>query len=490
MYIYYRHSFSDISILTHQRPVMKAFIITLLIFLFGLVNIYSDTGIDGKWDGAIEIMGTELIIIVNFITEDDKLRATIDIPQQGAANLPLTNVRYENNSVYFELPAPPGLAVFDGKREADKISGTFTQAGITGTFYLNRSDADDDIPDDEPLPYHEENVTIHSDNIKLGCTLTLPFHDGPHPAVVLITGSGAQDRDETVFGFKPFRILADNLTPEGIAVLRCDDRGVGESTGSVSASTSKDLADDVIAMIGFLRKREDINHDMIGLCGHSEGGIIAAMVAADDHDIAFVISMAGSALPGIDILKAQTTLIFEEMGMGEEITRGQLKLFDLVYDAAKTGEGWDEIEKFVRELSSLQVQEMTEEQRSAVADIDQYVEQQIRAGMSGLQSEWYKFFIVHDPAGDWRRVTQPVLGLFGELDLQVPGEMNKIAMKEALEHAGNTDYTLKIIPQANHLFQKAVTGSPTEYPGLEKEFIDGFLDKILEWLIDKVNSAG
>jgi len=466
---------------------MRTIIISLILCLLFTIQIYSRSTIDGKWEGAIDIMGTELVIIVNFIYEDETLTATIDIPQQGASNLPLTNVSIENDSVYFELPAGPGLAVFDGKLEYDKITGKFTQAGITGTFYLNRTRVEDVEPVvEEPPPYREENVYIYNEQIKLGCTLTLPLVEGSYPAVVLITGSGAQDRDETIFGFKPFRILADHFTPHGIAVLRCDDRGIGESIGGLTAPTSKDLAVDVVAMVEFLMESGDIRNDQIGLCGHSEGSIIAAMIAAENEDIAFVISMAGSTVPGIDILKAQATLIFEIEGMSEEITRKQLKLFDLVYYAAKTGEGWDEIEAFVRELSLLSIEEMTGEQKNAIEDIDRFVEQQIISGMAGLKSKWYQFFIIHDPSQDWKKVTQPVLGLFGELDLQVPPEMNKNALREALEYAGNTDYTLKIIHQANHLFQKAKTGSPTEYAQLEKEFIDGFPDIILEWIKERV----
>jgi uncharacterized protein len=468
---------------------MKTIIIALTIFLLCFVNLFPQTGIDGKWKGAIEIMDTELIIIVNFMTKDHKLHATIDIPQQGAVNLPLTNVRHGNGSVYFELPAPPGLAIFDGTRDTERITGNFTQAGITGTFYLDRSGEEEETVENNKNLYREENIIIHNEDIRLGCTLTLPSNNGLHPAIVLITGSGAQDRDETIFGFKPFRILADHLTPNGIAVLRCDDRGVGESTGSVGASTSLDLAGDVAVMVGYLRGRDDIRDELIGLCGHSEGGIIAPMIAGDDPDIAFVISMAGTAVPGRDILIAQTELIFESAGMGETITRKQMELINRVYDAAVTGEGWDHIETLVRELAAMQLEQMTDVQRDAIVDIGQYIENQVKIGMAGLKSNWYRFFIVHDPSDDWRRVTQPVLGLFGELDLQVPPEMNKNAMKRALDSAGNTDYTLKIIPQANHLFQKATTGSPAEYVYLEKEFIDGFLDIILEWVTEKVEYA-
>lgn len=465
---------------------MKQITFIVTIFLLFQLHTFSQTDIDGNWKGAIDIMGTGLDIFVKFTSDEGKLSATIDIPQQGAHNLSLTNVSYQNGSVHFELSAGGAPAIFDGTRKGDEITGIFTQAGIRGSFYLNRMEIEEQIIDEKPVPYNEEDVYINNGDIKLGCTLTYPFAGAPHPAVILITGSGAQDRDENIFGFKPFRILTDHLTPNGIAVLRCDDRGVGESTGNVGTSTSKDLAGDVNAMFRYLRDRKEIRSNQIGLCGHSEGGIIAAMVAAENKDIAFVISMAGTAIRGLEILKAQTELIFDQMGMSEDIKRTQLHLLDVAHEAAQTGEGWDDVETFVRKAVVTQFDAMTDEQREAVQDADLHIDQQVKAGMAAIQSDWYRYFIVHDPSADWRRVTQPVLGIFGELDLQVPPEMNKKALQEALDYAGNPDYELMIIPQANHLFQKAKTGSPTEYATLEKEFIDGFPYIILNWIRERV----
>lgn len=470
---------------------MRQCIVLLLIILIIFPAVASfnqkltDSNIEGRWEGAIEIMLTELIILVHFTMEDDTLKATIDIPQQMAHNLPLSNLRYENDTVYFELPAGPGLAVFDGTRDEDKISGKFSQAGMTGTFYFNRAEEKEKEIEEEPLLYNEEKVFIRNDDIRLGCTLTLPFTGAPHPAVILITGSGAQDRDETIFGFKPFRILADYLTPNGISVLRCDDRGVGESTGNVHLSTSKDLAGDVVEKVRFLQERDEIDPGLIGLLGHSEGGIIAAMVAAHHPEIAFVISMAGSAVSGRDLLIEQARLIYDEMGFDESFIRKHADLVKLVYEVSKSDNGWDDVERSVRKLSTLQIKQMTEEQFSAIEDIDRYIETQVQAGLEGMKTPWYQFFIRYNPADDWRRVTQPVFGLFGELDLQVPPEMNKDAMREALENAGNEDFTLIVIPQANHLFQKAETGSPTEYAQLEKEFTDGFLELIVDWIEER-----
>jgi len=462
---------------------MKRILVLIITLLIVLQLTFSLDDIEGTWDGAIDIMGTELNIIVKFYTDDDQLNATIDIPQQGAQGLSLTNVHFKNDSVYFELQAGPGLAVFDGVLEDDDIKGTFSQAGVNGTFKIKRTDTDEEIAGEEPLPYHEEIIYLNNEDVQLGCTVTLPFEDGPHPAIILITGSGGQDRDETIFGFKPFKLIADHLTPSGIAVLRCDDRGVGESTGNLMESTSEDLAGDVNEMVEYLKSREEIQNHRIGLLGHSEGGIIAAMVAANNEDISFIISMAGSAVPGRDILIAQSELIFREMGIEETLLEQQKRIIELVYHAAKTGEGWEEIEAIIRELTPAQLQTMVQD--DATDDADQFVEQYVQGSIAALQSKWYQFFIRHDPSDNWRQITQPVLGLFGELDLQVPPDMNKNAMREALEYAGNTDFTLKVIPQANHLFQKADTGSPTEYAQLENVFIDGFLELILEWLNEK-----
>jgi len=473
-----------------MRQCIALLLIILIIYpaIASVNQKLTDPTIQGSWEGAIEIMLTELIILVYFTMEDDTLRATIDIPQQMAHNLPLSNLRYENDTVYFELPAGPGLAVFDGARDGDKISGKFSQAGMTGTFYLNRAEVKDEEIEEVPLLYNEEEVFIRNDNIRLGCTLTLPFTGAPHPAVILITGRGAQDRDETIFGFKPFRILADYLTPNGISVLRCDDRGVGESTGNVFHATAEDLAGDVVEKFRFLQARKDIDPERIGLLGHSEEAIVAAIVAAWDEDVDFIISLAGPTVPGKELIVTQSKLIFRAMEIDESVIEQQLRIFDLVYEAAETGQGWDEIERIVREVVPAQVEQMTEEQRDAIVDLSQYIEHSISGTMFTLKSPWYQYLIRHDPSENWKRSNQPVLAVFGELDLQVPSEMNKEAMKEALEYAGNEDFTLIVISQANHLFQKAETGLPSEYAQLEKEFIDGFLDIILGWIKERVVS--
>ncbi|MFQ5794410.1 MAG: alpha/beta hydrolase family protein [Candidatus Bipolaricaulia bacterium] len=467
-------------------------ILVLLVCCFWVsswVAVAEET-LDGHWEGAIQIAGTELIIMVNFETNEEGLKATIDIPQQGATGLALTNVRYEPSKVHFELQAGPGLAIFDGELKDGTISGDFEQSGISGTFQLKRGEAMKEEPEpEEPLPYKEEEIRFQNEDITLAGTLTLPLTSGPHPAVVLITGSGAQNRDEELFGFRPFRIIADHFTRNGIAVLRYDDRGVGGSTGDVSQSTTEDFAGDVLAAVKLLQGRSDINPRQIGLLGHSEGGIVAPLAASRSEDIAFIILMAGTGVTGEKILQAQLELIMRADGATDAGIEKALENQRRTFEAMRTGEGWDEIEARIRQEILTSLEKMSKNQREAITDVDQFVNSVVEQQLQSVQSPWFKFFLDYDPVSALEEVTIPVLALFGELDLQVPAEMNKEAIERALEETGNPDHTTIVLPKANHLFQTAETGSPSEYAILEKAFVPGFLDLIADWILERVDIA-
>ena len=298
--------------------------------------------IAGDWDGAISVMGQTLPMSVHLATGDAGLGATIDI--QGATGLALQNVSYDDAMLHMELPAGPGVAVFDGQHVGDSIGGTFTQAGIAGTFFLKRGQAAPAAPmaaAAAPVPYAQEEVSFHNADITLAGTLTLPESEGPHPAAVMISGSGAQNRDEELFGFKPFYLIADHLTRNGIAVLRYDDRGVGGSTGSVSASTTEDFADDVLAAVDLLRQRGDIDSEKIGLIGHSEGGIVAPLAASKSDDVAFMGLMAGTAVSGADVIMEQAALIARASGTPEDEIARNLDFQRRTFAAVRSGEGWD-----------------------------------------------------------------------------------------------------------------------------------------------------
>jgi pimeloyl-ACP methyl ester carboxylesterase len=418
---------------------------------------------------------------VVFEAKEGALTAKMDI--QGQTGVPLQNASYEASRVYFELPAPQGKATFDGEHSGEEITGTFSQAGVEGTFTLARGEAviEEEEPA-EPLPYDEEEVTFTNEDLKFAGTLTLPDASGPHPAVVMITGSGPQNRDEEVFGFKIFRVIADHFTRNGIAVLRYDDRGVGGSTGKNSDGTSEAFATDALAAIRFLKTRPDINSGQIGLVGHSEGGIVAPIAASRSDDVTFAVLIAGTSVTGAEILYEQGALIAKANGATEEdlveMRDGQTRTFK----AIRTGQGWEELEAQAREQVAKSLEEMPEEDRAKISDPEEHINNVVNTQLAGVKTPWFKYFLDHDPKVALRKTKVPVLAIFGELDLQVPPSQNLAPMEQALKESGNEDYTIHVFPKANHLFQEATTGSPTEYGGLPKEFVPGFLELMTEWI--------
>ena len=442
----------------------------------------------GPWTGAIQVMGAELKIKVVFSEAAGALAATIDIPQQGAMGLKLTGVRRDGASVHFELQAGPGVATFDGKIEKDTIAGDFTQAGVKGTFSLARGAAEPAkaaAAKTEPPPYREEEVTFANGDVTLAGTLTVPPGAGPFPAVVLLTGSGAQNRDEELFGFRPFRVIADHLTRRGMAVLRYDDRGVGGSTGAGPAVTTEDFARDALAALAWLSKRPEIRAARIGMLGHSEGGLVAGMAASRSRDVAFIVMLAGTSVKGEYIIRAQAEAMARAAGATPEDLKKLSAQQDLLFSAVRTGQGWDAVIESARALGREQIANLPEAQRQAIQDPEKALDMAIQAQLSAAKSGWYKFFIDYDPAQALAKVACPVLALFGSLDLQVPAEMNRKAVEAALGKAGNRDLTVKVYDGANHLFIKAVTGSPAEYGTLEKTFVPGLLDEISGWMLTR-----
>ncbi len=442
----------------------------------------------GRWDGAIVVLGSELGMSVEFTMGDSGLTATMDIPQQSAKGLPLRQVRYAAPTVHFELLGGPGLAVFEGTLAGDSITGSFTQSGVTGTFYLRPAGAaqvDEPPPAAEPVPYVEEEVTFANGDVTLAGTLTIPEGVGPFPAVVLITGSGAQNRDEEIFGLRPFRWIADYLTRHGIAVLRYDDRGVGGSTGAIQAATSEDFAQDALAGVSLLATRRDIRADAIGLVGHSEGGIVAPMAAVRSPSVAFIVLLAGTAVTGEQILYAQGDRILRANGATAEQLRIQREVQEMLFRAVRTGEGWDEAQRVVEEQARAAIAQMPEAQRNAIADVDTFVKTRAQQQLIAVRLPWFRFFLDFDPTTVLEKVDVPVLALFGEKDLQVPPDVNVEPMRAALARAPTNDFTIEVIPGANHLFQEAVTGSPSEYATLKKEFVPGFLELMANWILKR-----
>jgi pimeloyl-ACP methyl ester carboxylesterase len=325
--------------------------------------------------------------------------------------------------------------------------------------------------------------------VTLAGTLTLPPTEGPHPVVVLVSGSGPQNRDESLgvgIAIRPFRLIADALTREGVAVLRYDDRGVGESTGDFATATTSDFSTDAAAAIDYLLTREDIDPDQIGLLGHSEGGYVAAMLGASNPDLDFIISMAGPGVNGRDVLLVQNQRYMEAEGASQEEIDAQLAFVEGLIAVLDDPEA---IEALTYERTIEQVAALPEEQQAAVGDIEVYARTVAQQTAQQYSADWFESFLSYDPAPDWAQTTAPVLALFGGKDVQVDAEQNAPALEAALVEAGNEDYEIVVLPNANHLFQEAGTGAFSEYTTLPAEFTPDFLPTIIEWLHAHVNPA-
>jgi hypothetical protein len=441
----------------------------------------------GVWDGAIDIVGKSIGISMTFKVKKAELKASVDIPEQSAFALPLNSVRFDSSKIYCELPAGARVAVFEGFLKGDSVRGIFKQGGMTGTFHLVRGTAKKEVVQSEEIvPYKKEEVVFHNDTLKLAGTLTIPSTPGPHPAVVMITGSGPQNRDEELFGMKPFKIIADHFARNGIAVLRYDDRGVGGSTGSTSQSTTAELAEDVLAAIHFLQSRNDINPKQIGLCGHSEGGIVGPLAASKSRDVTFVICIAGTGVDGRKTILAQQEAIMRADSASEDAIQKALKVSELAFDLALSRKDSVEGRKALRVALVDQMNAMTTEQRKAITNEEEFIKIQMESQIAAFQSPWFKYFLTYGPSLALEKVKCPLLALFGGLDLQVLAELNKNAMESALKKGGNKDYTFRIFPKANHLFLNAITGSPSEYSRLKKEFVPGFLETMSDWIAKRV----
>ena len=433
--------------------------------------------LEGHWEGGISIPGpTDLPFAVDLTASGDGLRGTIEI--QGVSGLPLSNVTLEAGRLHFELNSPLGLAVWDGEVGDGVIEGDFTQAGMAETFWMQRfEDPDTDVPG---ASFRSEDVVFSNGDITLTGEVTFPEGDGPHPAVVLISGSGEQDRDSDLGGFRLFAVLADHLAEAGVASLRFDDRGVGGSTGKNLQATLKDRAGDVEAAIDVLRSRSDIAADNIGLVGHSEGGIVAPVVA-NRTSVAFVVLLAAPAGPAEELLVAQGVTLLEESGATAEELEQFQAFQQLAFSAVATGQGWGEVEAALRTMVQQQFAAFPEQMRESIPDEDALVESIVAEDMATWRSPWFESFFKHDPRPAIVALDVPVLALFGELDTQVPAPANSIAMSEAIAESSIPGYTIATIFSANHLFQEAVTGSIGEYPRLKREFAPEFLEIFLQW---------
>ena len=440
----------------------------------------------GDWSGALDVGAMKLRLILHITRSDDgSLRATMDSVDQSAMGIPVDEVRFDGRTLVTILRSINGSYEATLDEAGRTLTGTWKQ-GVNALplVFTRTEDAASLLPKrpqepEPPFPYDSRDVTFRNGDVTLAGTLSVPEGAGPFPAVLLISGSGPQNRDEAIMGHKPFLVLADHLARNGIAVLRFDDRGVGKSTGSFADATTKDFASDVEVGVAYLRTLKEIDSKRIGLIGHSEGGIVAPMVAARSPDVNFLVLMAGAGVPLEELLREQARLLLKANGADDAYIARNEALAKRMFAIAKA-----ERDLAVRKQ---RLQDLAQSIIDSVAATGQPLPDGDKAGIEGsvemLATPWMSYLLAYDPAATLRRVRVPVLAINGELDLQVSPSQNLPAIKAALEAGGNRDVTTLELPKLNHLFQTATTGNTTEYGTIEETIAPVALKVVTDWIV-------
>lgn len=456
-------------------------IITHLILLFSITTYAQD--ISGKWSGIIESgKGESVVFNFSFEKNGEKYSTTIDIPSMRVLNLKPKETVFSNEELIVD-GANLGFkyhGIF--KKDLQQIEGTFTEGINALPLILKKVHTETQNtfkrPQEpvKPYPYKEEEITFYNKDadITLAGTLTLPDKTGKYPVVVLISGSGPQDRDETFYGHKPFLVLSDYLTRQGIGVFRYDDRGVGKSTGDHSMATSKNLASDVLSAMEYLKSRKDIKQ--IGLIGHSEGAIIAPMVANLNKNVSFIVMLGGTGISGseVSLYLAKKTRGFpvQDESKYEEAIKNAIKIAASDKDLA-------EIKKDLKVLYYEAIVPMLK----PIINSDTKIEEIITGLIEMRTSPWNRYFYNYNPANELEKVTCPLLVLNGSKDTQVHPKINQDGIRNALTKGHNKDFSIYEIQNLNHLFQECESGEMNEYSSIKQTIAPFVLKQVSDWIL-------
>ncbi|MCF8370352.1 MAG: alpha/beta hydrolase [Bacteroidales bacterium] len=469
-----------------QKRFFSAILFFILILMAGRANSQQDTSNNSYYEGTIKTDMQDLLVWICILNENtDSLKATLDVPEQGVYDKSFDSISISGTTLWLNLKA--FTAAYTGNFSEDKktITGKWEQGGQKYDLVLSRLESKPKVnrPQEpkEPFPYRSQEVTFEntSAKIKLAGTLTIPENSWQAPAVILVSGSGPQNRNSELLGHKPFLVLSDYLTRHGIAVLRYDDRGNGESEGKFSTATTFDLAEDVMAAYEYLKNHKGINSKNIGIVGHSEGGLIAPIVASKLKDLAFIVLLAGPGTSGEQILYQQTRLISLAEGEDEKQIAKDLKFVSKIYAIAISDASYKEAVVQIRKLYKRKTRFMSKKKIKANNLGETFREMTIRQ----VLSPWFREFLKIDPAPYLQQVHCPVLAINGSKDLQVPPDPNLKKIEEILTKAGNKNVTTKEIEGVNHLFQHCETGSPTEYFKIEETFSEEVMKIIADWIL-------
>ena len=447
----------------------------------------------GYWSGGL-YQGEALLVRMGLDVVPapcGQVLVTMDSPDQSVSDLPVTTMRLEGDSLFLELRYLGGALRGRVAPGGTAFAGEWTQGGATLALRLQRSDSAVTFARPQeprpPFPYGVEEVTYHNadDSTRFAATLTLPPGDGPFPAAVLITGSGAQNRDETVMGHRPFLVIADHLTRHGIAVLRADDRGVGGSSGNIMAATIADNVGDAMAAVRLLRAHPKIDSTRVGFIGHSEGGWVGPLAASRSNAVAFVVMLAGPAVSGEDILHAQTRAMSRAGGVSADMIDGSEAVSRQVYAIIRTEPDSARAIAAIMAMTDTILRTLPPAQAAALDSTWNAPgrAEQLQQGLAVTVTPWFRYLLTYDPVPALDALRVPVLALFGELDLQVPPEQS-VPILERL-WADHPDATIHVFPKLNHLFQHAETGLIAEYATIEETFAPVVLEMMTSWILQR-----
>lgn len=456
----------------------KSFLLFVFVLFF---TPFFGQEIIGSWTGELDIQGTKLPIIFNVKSNETGLTTTMDSPAQGAKDIPVAKTTFEKNELF--LDASNMKIEFKGTLVNDKIEGTFSQGGMGIPLVLSRKKEGEtklNRPQTPkaPFDYNSEDVTFINpiDLNTLAGTLTTPKNKKNFPVVVLITGSGQQNRDEEIFGHKSFWVIADDFAKKGIAVLRLDDRGIGGSNkGNNTTPTSQNFATDINAAVNFLALK---GYKNIGLAGHSEGGMIAPMVASQNNKVKFVVSMAGPGIPIEELLQLQSRAVAKLDGASDANLKMNEELNRKLYAVIKNPKSND-LKSEIKTILSEELKKLPKEQLPPESEIEKMLESEAKQ----ISNPWFVYFLKFNPDDYWSKLKIPVLALNGSLDSQVTSKENLAGIKSSLEKAKNKSFEIIEFPNLNHPFQEAKTGAVSEYAEIEQTISPTVLDKMSTWIL-------
>lgn len=452
----------------------KIFLILSLLTSFQLIFAQSSVG---DWKGELQVMGTKLPLIFHVKNQENQYRSTMDSPMQGAKDIPIQNTIVRNDSIIFDA-SNIGIQ-YKAKITGEIIEGTFIQNGMHLPLKLKRLKANESALNrpqtpQPPFPYDNKEVIIKNtiEGNTLAGTLTTPKNfDKKQPIVVFITGSGAQNRDEELFGHQPFLVIADALAKKGIASLRMDDRGIGGSEKGKDDPTTEDFAGDIASAVTYLQQN---GFENIGLIGHSEGGMIAPMVATQTPIVRFMVLMAAPGVPIKQLMLQQNQAMLADSGLSKEMqlqsSKFNERLYDFIIDYKGTNLAAD-LDHFKSDFYAMYNQ-LNEQQ----------LEMQYTSLVKMLQSAWFQYFIQFNPEAYLSKVQCPILALNGRLDKQVAAKENLEGIRAILEKNHHQSFKIIAFDHLNHLFQTATTGSPIEYAQIEETIAPVVLDTLVEWI--------